>query len=284
MNTQTSRRSFMEVAGIGLAAAWLNAYQRRPAEGRLFAYVGRHTVGPFFGSNKGGGVNVFRVNMADGSLTEVSKTGPEVEDLNSDGMCTSADGRFLYSINLTPALGGKAGAGGGVAAFAINHEDGSLKHLNTQPSMGSMPTSVIIDKTNSRAVVANHGALNRVVLITKRGGVPVIGSPTDDATVALFPVRPDGSLEPACDVSFLIDRLLRKPPVRARACKRAPRVTPRFSTRLSAGSLPRTTGWTVFTFIRSGPTRASSKGNRFRRHPGKRRGISLHIRARRISS
>src|SRR6516225_942651 len=100
MHIETSRRGFLEVAGVALAATRLNAYQRRPAEGRLFAYVGRHTVGPFFGSNKGGGVNVFRVNMADGSLTEVSKTGPELEDLNSDGICTSADGRFLYSINL----------------------------------------------------------------------------------------------------------------------------------------------------------------------------------------
>lgn len=201
MNTEESRRGFLEAAGVALAATRLNAYQRRPAEGRLFAYVGRHTVGPFFGSNKGGGVNVFRVSMADGSLTEVSKTGPELEDLNSDGICASADGRFLYSINLTPALGGKAGAGGGVTAFAISREDGSLKHLNTQPSMGAMPTSVRIDKTNSRAVVANHGALNRVVQINKRGGVPVIENPTDDATVALFPVRPDGSLDPACDVS-----------------------------------------------------------------------------------
>ena len=53
----------------------------------------------------------------------------------------------------------QAGAGGGVAAFAINREDGSLKHLNTQPSMGSNPVGVIIDKTNSRVLVANHGAV-----------------------------------------------------------------------------------------------------------------------------
>ena len=96
---------------------------------------------------------MFRVNMSDGSLTEVSRTGPELDDLNSDGMCTSADQRFLYSINVTPSLGGKPGAGGGVAAFAINREDGSLRHLNTQPSMGANPTAVIIDKTNSRVIV-----------------------------------------------------------------------------------------------------------------------------------
>jgi 6-phosphogluconolactonase len=205
MKKETSRRGFLGASGAALAAAKLGAWQR-PSESRLFAYVGRHTTGPFFGSNKGGGINVFRVNMTDGSLTEVSKTGPEAEDLNSDGMCTSADGRFLYSINLTVALGGKAGAGGGVAAFAINREDGSLTHLNTQPSMGAAPSAVIIDKTNSRVVVSNHAAINKIVRIDRKNGVPVIVNPTDDATVSLYPVKSDGSLEPACDVSVLAQR------------------------------------------------------------------------------
>ena len=67
---------------------------------------------------------MFRVNMSDGSLTEVSKTGPEVDDLNCDGMCASADGRFFYAVNQTTSLGGRPGAGGGVAAFAINTRTG----------------------------------------------------------------------------------------------------------------------------------------------------------------
>jgi len=205
---ETSRRSFLATTSATLAATTLSAYQQRAAEKRLFAYIGRHTTGPFFGSGKGGGVNVFRVNMSDGSLTEVSKTGAEADDLNSDGMCVSADGRFLYSINLTPNLGNRPGAGGGVSAFAISRENGSLKLLNTQPSMGANPVSVIIDKSNSRVVVGNHGAVNKIVLVTKTNGAPVIESPTDDATVALYPVRPDGSLEPACDVSVFEQRPL----------------------------------------------------------------------------
>lgn len=212
MNQQTSRRGFIGASGIALAAAKLSAYQQKPSDKQLFAYVGRHTTGGFNGPpGKGGGINVFKVNMSDGSLTEVSRTGPEVDDLNSDGICTSADGRFLYSINVTPSLGGKAGAGGGVAAFAINPADGSLRHLNSQPSMGGNPTAVIIDKTNSRVVVANHGAVNKIALIKKKNGVPYIESPTDDGTVALFPVKPDGSLEPACDVAVFEQRPLSEP-------------------------------------------------------------------------
>jgi 6-phosphogluconolactonase len=207
MNNATPRRGFLGISGAALAAKQIDAFQRAPAGRQLFAYVGRHTSG-FFGTGNGGGITVFRVNMSDGSLTEVSKTGPELDSLNSDGMCTSGDGRFLYSIILTPALGGKAGTGGGVAAFAISPEDGTLKHLNTQPSMGANPASVVIDRTNSRVAVGNHGALNKIVLINKKNGVPVIEAPTDDATVALFPVRPDGSLEPACAVSVFARRPL----------------------------------------------------------------------------
>src|SRR5688572_1902390 len=167
MAQEPSRREFLAVSRAALAsAAGLGAYQRPP--GRLYAYVGRHTRGPGFGVGGGGGVNVFSVNMSDGSLTEVSKTGSEFDDLNSDAMCVSADGRFLYTINVTPALGGQAGAGGGVVAFAINRENGSLRHLNTQPAMGANPTAVIIDKTNSRVLVANHGAVLKIVTITKR--------------------------------------------------------------------------------------------------------------------
>jgi 6-phosphogluconolactonase len=50
--------------------------------------------------------------------------------------------------------------------------------------------------------------VNKIVLIKKMNGVPYIESPTDDGTVALFPVRPDGSLEPACDVSVFEQRPL----------------------------------------------------------------------------
>ncbi len=159
----------------------------------------------------GGGVTVFRVNMSDGSLTEMSQTGPEVDDLNCDGMCTSADGRLLYAVNQVPSLGGRAGVGGGVVAFAISRQDGSLKHLNTQPSMGSNPTGVIIDKSNSRVLVTNHGAVGFVATVVKRNGVPVVETVTDDGTVALFPVKPDGSLEAACDVSVYTRRPASEP-------------------------------------------------------------------------
>jgi 6-phosphogluconolactonase (cycloisomerase 2 family) len=212
-HNRISRRTFLESSGLALAAAGFGRVSSAAA-GTLYAYVGREcqTVGgpgggpgpggiAFLGSPQGGGIDVFRVNMADGSLQHVSSTGPEVADLNSDGMCTSADGRFLYCVNRTTALHGVPGTGGGVDAFAIHREDGSLRYLNTQPSWGAMPVSVRIDRTHSRVIVANHGAVSRVTLVQKKNGVPVIERPTDDGTFALFPVGADGSLGQVLDVA-----------------------------------------------------------------------------------
>lgn len=199
MDQPISRRTFTLASGLVLAGAALNRTSLA-AEGRLFAYVGRSTPG-FAGAPTGGGIDVFRVNLEDGSLQPVGTTGPEVQDLNSDGMCTSADGRFLYCVNRTTGLGGVPGMGGGVVAFAIDRATGMLRHLNTRPSMGAMPVGVRIDKTNSRVIVGNHGAVSRAVRIEKRNGKPVLERPTDDATVAIYPVAPDGSLGEALDVA-----------------------------------------------------------------------------------
>ena len=207
MAYETSRRRFLSISGAALATARFTAAQA-PVTRKLYTYVGRHTKGPGFGLGGDGGITVFTVNMKDGTLTKVNQTGQEFDDLTSDSMCISAAGRFLYTMYLTPSLRGTAGAGGGVVAFAINADDGSLKHLNTQPSMGANPAAVLIDSTNSRVLVGNHGAVAKIVTVTKRDGVAVIENPTDDATVALFPVRQDGSLEPACDVHVFTRRPL----------------------------------------------------------------------------
>src|SRR5580765_302951 len=108
-----SRRTFLTRSGLALIAARLGELPLA-AQGRAFAYVGRQTPG--FAGAAMGGIDVFRINMTDGSLQPVTSNGPEVEDLNSDGMCVSANGRFLYCVNRTTALGAVPGSGGGVVA------------------------------------------------------------------------------------------------------------------------------------------------------------------------
>jgi 6-phosphogluconolactonase len=64
---------------------------------------------------------------------------------------------------------------------------------------------VKIDRTNSRVILGNHGAVSRVVRVTKTNGVPVIERPTDDGTVALYPVGDDGSLGTVSDVAVFAE-------------------------------------------------------------------------------
>ncbi len=190
MNT---RRDFLTLA---IAAAAASAQSPK----KLYAFVSSWTKGPF-GQGGSGGITTFTVNMSDGSLTQVSKTAPEFDNLNGGSLCISADGRFLYCTHEAPTLDNKPGTGGGVHAFAINRADGSLTHLNVQPSMGVNPCFMVIDKTGQRVLVANHGDFVKAVRVVKRNGVPAIENVTDDGTVSLFAVKSDGSLEPACDVS-----------------------------------------------------------------------------------
>lgn len=198
MDDQLSRRDLLALAGAGLAtAAAASAFQSTK---KLYAYVGSWTKGPF-GTGGGGGIHVYTVNMTDGSLTLVSQTGADMDDLAAGNLCISPNGRFLYSTNETKDLNRKAGAGGGVLAFAINQQNGSLTHLNTQQSMGVNPAYIAIDATGSRVVAANHGDFYPIVRVVKKNGVPEIENIYDDATVPLFAVKPDGSLEPACDVA-----------------------------------------------------------------------------------
>jgi 6-phosphogluconolactonase len=201
MNHELSRRDLLALIGAGLAgAAGATAAAQSPK--KLYAYISSWTTGPF-GVGGGGGIHVFTVNMSDGSLTLVSRTGPEFDNLNAGYIGIAPNGRFLYSTNEIKNLNGRDGAGGGVLSFAINQETGSLTHLSTQPSMGVNPTYIAIDATGSRVVVANHGDFIPVVRVTRKNGVPEIENLYDDGTVSMFPVRPDGTLDPACDVAVM---------------------------------------------------------------------------------
>jgi len=198
MNENPSRRNFLALTGAALAgASGAAAYQ---APQKLYAYASSWTNGPF-GAGGGGGISVFTVNMNDGSLTPASRTGLEFDGLNGGCIRVSPNGRVLYCTDEIKHLNGGNGTGGGVLTFAINQQNGSLTHLNTQPSMGVNATWVNTNPDGTRVVVANHGDADPVIRVVKKNGVPEIENFFDDGTVSLFVVKPDGTLESACDVA-----------------------------------------------------------------------------------
>ncbi len=200
MNNELSRREFVALMGAGLATTTVTG--RAQSSRQLYAYVGSWTQGPF-GVGGGGGITVFTVDMSDGSLTQVSRTGPEFDNLNAGYLAISPNGRFLYSTDEVKNLNGEFGGGGGVLSFAINQDDGSIAHMNTQPSMGVNPAYLTIDATGSLVLASNHGNYDPVVTVVKRNGVPEIEKIYDDGTVTMLPVRADGTLDPPSDVAVL---------------------------------------------------------------------------------
>ena len=83
-----SRRELMMVAGAGLAGATV-ASAFPEAGKKLYAYVSSWTDGPA-GAGRGGGLGELTVNMKDGSLTLVSKTGAEFDNLNGGNICIAS--------------------------------------------------------------------------------------------------------------------------------------------------------------------------------------------------
>ena len=84
--------------------------------------------------------------------------------------------------------------------------------MNTQPSMGVNPAYITIDATGTRVLTSNHGNYDPVVRVTERKGVPKIEKVYDDGTVAIYPVRDDGTLAPASDV-VVLERLSGPDPI-----------------------------------------------------------------------
>jgi 6-phosphogluconolactonase len=84
--------------------------------------------------------------------------------------------RLLFAVNETSDFGG--GQTGAVGSYSIDRATGKLTLLNEQPSMGSGPCHLVLDRAGRHVLVANYGSGN----------------------VAVLPVGPDGRLGAVSDV------------------------------------------------------------------------------------
>ena len=118
------------------------------------------------------GIHVYRLDMATGALAYQSSIGgidnPSFLDI-------APNRRFLYAIGEVSAVGDRPG--GALAAFAIDQQSGALNHINTESTVGTGPCHISLDRAGQYALAANYG-----------GG-----------SVAILPIREDGSLGAATD-------------------------------------------------------------------------------------
>ena len=181
-----SRRSFLQAAAAALAGSApfvARSPRARAAEpaGPLVAYVGTFSsplrdVLPTqvdLPPGNGRGIHRFRVDRATGALTPL-----DVHEMGTSPSCLVVNpaGTRLYSTNETDRQG--PDRQGTVSAFAVDPADGRLTPLNAVRSGGAGPTYASLHPSGRHLFVANYF-----------GG-----------SVAVLPVRPDGSLGDATDV------------------------------------------------------------------------------------
>ena len=170
-----SRRSFLGGAAAlavsrGLAFS-VRPQASEPAPDRVLAYVGTYTGLPGPGAN-GRGIELFEADLRTGQL---SHRMVAAQTRNPSWIAVHPSKKYVYAVN---EIADFAGESGSVSAFAVDGSSGALRALNTVSSAGAGPAYISIDAAGDFAFVANYG-----------GG-----------SVAVLPIREDGSLGDAADV------------------------------------------------------------------------------------
>jgi 6-phosphogluconolactonase len=113
----------------------------------LRVYVGTYTRG------QSEGIYLCRLDLATGRLDGLTLAG---ETVNPSFLALHPTGRFLYAVGEIANFGGERT--GAVNAFRIDPQTGLLTLLNQQPSAGTGPCHVIVDRGGQNVLVANYGS------------------------------------------------------------------------------------------------------------------------------
>jgi 6-phosphogluconolactonase len=129
-------------------------------------------IGTYTGA-KSKGIYFFRMNAASGAQTPPALA---VEARNPAFLDIDARNHLLLAANEINSFEGKST--GAVSAFASDPVTGKLTLLNQQPSAGTDPCHLLLDKENKNVLVANYSS----------------------GSVAVLPVQPDGKLGAATTI------------------------------------------------------------------------------------
>ena len=140
-------------------------------------FIGTYTEPILFGTGKilqgkGEGIYVYRLDTSSGSmkLCSIGQAGPNPSYLTFD-----PSRRFMYVVNELKEFNGAST--GAVSAFSVDKANGTFRFLNRQPSHGTDPCYLTVDKTGMYVLVANFMSGSVCVLPIQKDGS--LGSPTD---------------------------------------------------------------------------------------------------------
>ena len=170
-----SRRNFLRTsAAFALAHAVSGRTQSNSAIdgiGKLKVYAGTYTSA-VDGSANGEGIYLFEMDTHSGELSDAKLVAMTP---NPSWLAIHPSKKYLYAIN---EVNNYEGSSGSVTAFAIDRVSGQLTAINTVSSEGAGPAHMSLEARGKFAFVANYA-----------GG-----------SIAVLPIRDDGSLGAALDV------------------------------------------------------------------------------------
>jgi 6-phosphogluconolactonase len=142
-----------QALGVVLGAAVTAAGASRAAEAPVTVYVGTYTDGASRG--------IYRFGL-DPATGQAGAPVLAAEAASPSFLALHPGGRFLYAVNETGEFAGAAT--GAVSAFAVDRETGDLALLNQQPSEGTAPCHLAVDRSGRNLLVANYGGGNVALL------------------------------------------------------------------------------------------------------------------------
>ena len=196
---------FLLFGGI-LAAAETNAPANRPAASDTLVYVGTYT------GRQSKGIYAYRIEAKAAAAGEavLLPLGLAVETPSPSFLVVEPKRRLVFAANETNSFEGKAT--GAVSAFSVDSVTGKLTLINQQPSMGTGPCHVALDRDGKFLFVANYNSGSFAVLPIAADGR--LGEPVtviQDAGKSADPQRQSGphahgiTFDPANRFVFMVD-------------------------------------------------------------------------------
>lgn len=167
-----------------------------PNEKLIYAYVGSWDITKHRADI---GLRVYRYDPASAEMEFIKSVAPEI---SVGATCFNRDLSILYCTNEFSTLPGfSSGGGGQVYAFRVDPVQGDLIEINRQPSFGSLPSYVAVDRQGTYLLATNHTGKDPITKTARdSSGKYVITLEYDDATTVLFPLNEDGSIADPCDI------------------------------------------------------------------------------------
>ncbi len=147
-------------------------------------YLGTYTTKLGHVDGKAKGISLWSFDTESGALKKKAGPWPIV---NPSHLCTSPDGRYLYSISETSDYEGRED--GYLTTFKIESGTGELRELDTISSQGVGPAYVSLDQSGRYLFSANYVAGNIVVYPRNRNGT--LGEPTANIQHTGSSINPD---------------------------------------------------------------------------------------------